>query len=172
MTQPQSDNHAVQPMLPLNGRAAIYARVASPAKTTQAQQTDTLITLATQLGYSIEHIVVYEDKGVSGKQGISERGSLQKLMQELVQPPTEQGSIQAILVQAEDRLFRDADAVQVSLFIKICLESGVLVITPTLVYNFQNPAHVTLFRFHCEQSTIFVGRTKKQQGQKRTAQKQ
>ena len=169
----QHDAPEVQEMLPQPGRLAIYARVGEAARLTQQPQTDQLVEIAEQLGYSREQLIVYEERGVSGKKPISERESLQQLLQTITNPPEGEERIRAILVTSEDRLFRDADRVQVNSFITICTEHGVMLLTDTFCYDFTNPAHVSLFRFRCEQSTLYIereiqrrlltGRTKKRE---------
>ncbi len=154
--QHQSDGQAVQFSLHQSGRAAIYARVARGARLTQEPQTKALIALANERGYPNEHIIVYEDVGVSGRSSIAKRGALSALVSELTKPEPEEGNIQIILVTSVERLFRDADAVDIALFVETCTQQGVQLVTPEMTYDFQNAAHAALFRFRCEQSTMFI----------------
>ncbi len=158
MTNQQKDNQIVHLQLPQSKTAAIYARVATRAKRTQLSQIEKLTTLAIQQGYNTEQIVVYEDEGVSAKTGIAAREGLKQLLEE--------STIHAILVSSEDRLFRDVDHTQVSFFIQQCLTQDVQVITPEMTYDFANPQHVALFRFQCEQSTVFIEKVRRQYAQK------
>ena len=141
--------------LPRRGNVAIYARVATPAKLTQEKrpvQTDDLITLARQLGYENTHIFVFEqDSGVPGNTAIDERVGLGSLVQAIIK-----GTIQAVLVADEPRLFRDVTAIQLSLFMKLCFDHNAVVITPEMTYDFHIPLHVKLFRFKCQQAATSI----------------
>ena len=141
------------PQVLQNGEAAIYARVATPTLRTHTPQRDDLLALAKARGYMPEQITVYEDMGVSGKTSIAERQGLRALVTAI-----QQGSIQTVFTFAEDRLFRDADMLQISLFLKACFEHDVQLVTSQTVYDFTNPALVTLFKSRCEQGTLCIER--------------
>ena len=128
-------------------KVAIYAKVASPILCTRhPAQTEQLLALARQLGFAERQIIIFDqDHGRQGNSGIAQREGLSALFTAI-----EQDRIQAILVANENRLFRDAEAIQVNAFIRLCAERTVLVITPQTTYDFTNPSHVSLFRFHCE----------------------
>ena len=147
----ETTNNVQQPLLPLPGRAAIYTRVAASQErqTRQAQTTD-LVALVCENGFSAQQIMVYEESNVSGRTPFSRRPALSKLLDDITEPPSETEPIKAIFVSSEDRLFSDADGVEVSTFMETCIQHGVLLITPTSEYDFTNPAHVALFRFRCE----------------------
>ncbi len=59
-------------------------------------------------------------------------------------------TIHAVVAVDETRLFRDA--LQVNTFIRLCQARNVVVITPRLVYDFNNPYMVRVFRFMCQQT--------------------
>ena len=141
------------PQVPQNGKAAIYARVATSARGIYAPQKDDVLALAKNKGYMPEQITVYEDVGVSGNTPIENRKGLRALVTAI-----QQGSIQTVFTFAEDRLFADADMLQISLFLKACFEHNVVVVTSQTVYDFTNPALVALFKSRCEQATLFIER--------------
>ncbi len=148
MTNQQPINHHLPAeQLPLTGKVAIYARAATHSKIEkQPIQTNDLLPLALQLGWSNEQIIVFDqDNGLSGDarrpQGIS------ALIAAIVE-----NVIKAVLVSNENRLFRDIEAIQVQTFIRLCSEHNVVVITPQLVYDFHNPYMVRLFRFMSQQA--------------------
>jgi DNA invertase Pin-like site-specific DNA recombinase len=138
---------AVQLMLSKSGKVVIYARVAPGVLKPQKPQTEQLYDVTQTFGYEAEQISVYEDEGVSGKNAIPQRQGLQELLNAVMQ-----GNMHAILVTAEEKLFRDVEMGEISLFLKICTNHHVLLLTPHRVYDFQNAAHVALFRFQCEQA--------------------
>ena len=95
---------------------------------------------------------------VSGKTPMMSREGLRALVTAIGQ-----GSIQSVLVADESRLFQDADMLQLSLFLKACFEHDVAVVTSQTVYDFTNPALVTLFRSRCIQGRWY----RERQAQKR-----
>jgi len=139
--------------LPQTGKVAIYTRVASPMKLAQnPARTEQLIVLAKHLGFAEQQIIIFaQDRGRPGSTSIAQREGLAALLAALGQE-----SMQAVLVADDNRLFRDAEATQVDTFIRLCVERSVLVITPQTTYDLTNPAHVTLFRFHCEHGYSLV----------------
>jgi DNA invertase Pin-like site-specific DNA recombinase len=42
---------------------------------------------------------------------------------------------------------REAPSAAIAVFIQTCIEHGILLVTPTMTYNFSTPAHVAQFRF-------------------------
>jgi DNA invertase Pin-like site-specific DNA recombinase len=146
--QQQSAN---QPQLPAAGNVAIYARAATQEKRNKESrqvQKDDLITYAHQLGYEETNMIVFEqDNGIPATTAIDEREGLRSLVQAI-----EGGTIQAVLIADETRLFRDVSAMQLNNLIRLCVEHNTQVITPELTYDFTNPHFVKLFRFKCEQA--------------------
>ena len=143
-----------EPQLPLTGKAAIYTRVATHAKRTHIPLTHDVLVLAQERGYTPEQITIYEDVGVvPGKTPIMSREGLRALVTAI-----QQGSIQTVLVADESRLFQDADMLQISLFLKACFEHDVVVVTSQTVYDFTNPALVTLFKYPCMQGRVYIDR--------------
>ncbi len=152
MTTQQLNNNQ---QIPIAGNVAIYVRAATQEKRTQESrqvQKDDLITYARQLGYEETNIIVFEqDMGKSGTTAIDEREGLRSLVQAI-----SDGIIQTVLIADETRLFRDVPALQLSIFIKLCVERNVLVITPGSIYDFTNPQQVSLFRFKCQEAYQFL----------------
>lgn len=68
--------------------------------------------------------------------------------------------IKAVACEDEDRLFRDVTQIQMNIFIEACRASEVLVITPSMVYDFANPVtgifHMRQFRFKCELAAEYI----------------
>jgi DNA invertase Pin-like site-specific DNA recombinase len=111
--------------------------------------TDDLTALAFQMGWLAEQITVYEEHGVSGSASEDHRPGFKALLDAV-----RQGSVQDILVSDEYRLFRDAREVAVDVFIRLCQEHHLTVITPLTVYDFSNPMCVTAFRYLCEHESV------------------
>jgi len=155
MTQPDHTKDTVSQ----SGRAAIYARVAPGARTQTTQpQTATLIALANEQGFSNEHIIVFEDVYTSAKRPIAKRGALSDLLTAIMQEDQtpDQEPIKAIYVSSEDRLFRDANTVDLAYFISVCADHGIQLLTPTATYDFTVPDQAALFRFQCEQAACYI----------------
>ena len=143
--------------LPLTAKVGVYARqsslmqVKNYKESTEMQTTD-LIAFAHRLGWTDELIILFnEDLGVSGKLRIDQREGLRSLV-DLIQ----QDTLKAVIVFLEDRLFRDETAIQVNVFIELCKEHGVLVLTPHMTYDFSNIYHVKQFRWKCEAAADFL----------------
>lgn len=97
-----------------------------------------------QLGWDRAKIIMIDmDAGVSGTTKIDEREGM-KLLFGLIT----RGAIGAVACQDEDRLFRDVTQIQVNIFLEACKQNNVLVITPSMVYDF---AHRTYGSFHARQ---------------------
>ena len=68
--------------------------------------------------------------------------------------------IRAVACQDEDRLFRDVTQIQVNIFIEACRSANVLVITPSMVYDFADPLigsfHARQFRFKSEMAAEYI----------------
>jgi DNA invertase Pin-like site-specific DNA recombinase len=152
MTQQDYSNNTA----PKSGRAAIYARVTR----TQAPQPQTaaLIALANEQGFSNERIIVYEDENPSAKRPIARRGALSDLLAAIMQEDQtpEHEPIRAIYVSSEDRLFRDANSLDLAYFISVCADHGIQLLTPTATYDFTAPDQAALFRFQCEQAADYI----------------
>jgi DNA invertase Pin-like site-specific DNA recombinase len=159
MTQ-HNDQPKTLPVSPANGRAAIYARVAPGARTQTTQpQTAALVELANEQGFPNERIIVFEDAVCSGKRPVLQREAINALLAAITRPEQQEAArepIEAIYASSEDRLFRDASAIDIAYFISACTERGVTLITPTFIYDFTQQSHVALFRFRCEMSYRYI----------------
>lgn len=136
--------------LPLIGSVAIYARAAAQDKPTESQ-VDSLKQLVSTLGYSQEQITIFADNGEAAAAPLLEREGYRALLSAM-----KAGSVNVVVLREEARIFADADALQVNTFIHLCIDKSVFVITPHTVYDFQNPAHVALFRFQCESANLYT----------------
>lgn len=150
-TQQPPDNH----QLPAAGNVAIYKRSATQEKLVRKQipiQQHDLIHLAHELGYDDTHIFLFEqDNGTPGNTDIDKRVGLAFIVQSITN-----GTIQAIVVADETRLFRGIDATELNYFISACREHHTVVYTPVATYDFSNPLHVKLFLFNCQQAFVML----------------
>src|SRR5579859_2242718 len=143
--------------LPLWAGVGVYARQSTQMQVKTAtvsteMQTNDLVDFARRLGWKDEQIIVFaQDLGRSGRLRIDEREGLRTLVAHI-----ETGTIKAVIVFLEDRLFRDETQIQVNTFISICKQYGVLVITPSMTYNFNNRYHVKEFRWKCEAAADYL----------------
>lgn len=109
-----------------------------------------------RLGWRSEDILMIDmDQGVSGTTKIDEREGM-KLLFGLISTR----EIGAVACQDEDRLFRDVTQIQVNIFIEACKSSRVLIITPSMIYDFAHPTHgshhARQFRFKCEMAADYI----------------
>lgn len=143
--------------LPLHAYVGVYARQSTQMQvknntTSTEMQTSELVDFARRLGWDEEKIIVFaQDLGRSGRLRIDEREGLRTLVSHI-----EEGTVKAVIVFLEDRLFRDETQIQVNTFISICKQYDVLVITPTMTYNFHNRFHVKEFRWKCEAAADYI----------------
>ncbi len=159
--QPQrtAENPTIPGILPLDRAVAVYYRQSSLKQvgniSTDMQQID-LPRYAKSLGWEENQILlVDEDEGVSGAKRIDERKGMSRLYNLIINE-----GIGTVVVQAEDRLFRDETQIQVNVFIDACVKSNVRVITPYFKYNFadkyEGPYHRLLFRMRAEQAADYL----------------
>ncbi len=159
--QPRQKKQQLSPWtsteLPLEASVGVYARQSTQMQVKYAtnsteMQTDDLVNFARRLGWTDEKIIVFtQDLGCSGRLRIDEREGLRTLVSHI-----EEGTIKAVIVFLEDRLFRDETQIQVNTFISICRQNDVLVITPNMTYNFNNRFHVKEFRWKCEAAADYI----------------
>lgn len=145
--------------LPIHDPVAVYYRQSTEAQigniSTSIQTVDMVSYLKNHGWREADIYMIDMDAGVSGTKKIDERPGMKRLF-ELI---TEQ-KIRAVACQDEDRLFRDVTQIQVNIFIEACRVSNVLVITPSMVYDFANPLtgtfHARQFRFKCEMAAEYI----------------
>lgn len=109
-----------------------------------------------RLGWPEDKIIMIDmDAGVSGTTRIDEREGMSQLFQLITT-----GKVGAVSCQDEDRLFRDVTQIQVNIFIEACKQHKVLVITPSMVYNFHHEQmgifHARQFRWKSEVAAEYI----------------
>jgi len=144
--------------LPLAAMWGIYARQSTPAqlvKNTQSteMQTDDLIKWLYDKNLNPKKIHLFDaDLGVSGTLRIDQRTGLQELVERI-----KADEIKAVLVYQISRLFRDETGVQYNVFATICKKHNCLLITADgMVFNFNNPMHLKMFRYLAELAAEFI----------------
>jgi hypothetical protein len=160
--KPQQDLLAIPSSgisLPLDRPVSAYYRqstLAQVGNVSTAIQTIDMPEYLKRLGWPEDKIILIDmDEGVSGSKKIDERQGMSVLF-ELIS----EGKIGAVACQDEDRLFRDVTQIQVNIFIEACRAAHVLVLTPSMVYDFANELtgvfHARQFRFKCEMAAEYI----------------
>lgn len=144
--------------LPLNAIWGIYARQSSPAqliKNTQSteMQTSDLVQWIEERHLSARKVYLFDaDLGVSGTLRIDQRTGLQELVARI-----EADEIKVVLVYQISRLFRDETGVQYNVFATKCKEHNCLLVTADgMVFNFNNPMHLKMFRYLAELAAEYI----------------
>ena len=145
--------------IPTNEPIAIYYRQSSEAQIgniSTSMQTVDMVAHLKQRGWADDKIYMIDmDAGVSGSTSIDERVGMRKLFDLITED-----KVKAVACQDEDRLFRDVTQIQVNIFIEVCRKANVLVITPSMVYDFANEMtgsfHARQFRFKCEMAAEYI----------------
>src|SRR6185312_13313994 len=144
--------------LPLNAIWGIYARQSTPAqlvKNTQSteMQTDDLIKWIEERNLLARKICLFDaDLGVSGTLRIDQRTGLQELVARI-----EADEIKVVLVYQISRLFRDETGVQYNVFATKCKEHNCLLVTADgMMFNFNNPMHIKMFRYLAELAAEYI----------------
>lgn len=141
--------------LPTQKKIAIYYRQSQDAQvgnnSTAIQKID-LPKHVKHLGWSDGKIVLIdEDEGVSGTLRIDERVGMSRLYHMIISK-----EIGAVASVNEDRFFRDESQIEPNKFIEACRQNGVLVITPTMIYDFEHTYHRKQFRFVAEMAAEYI----------------
>lgn len=145
--------------LPLDRLIAIYYRQSTDAQIgniSTAIQTVDMAALLERYGWQEEQIILIDaDAGISGTTKIDERPGMSKLFNLIIKK-----EIGAVACQDEDRLFRDITQIQVNIFIEACRAARVLVITPSMTYDFAHAQmgafHMRQFRFKSEMAAEYI----------------
>lgn len=144
--------------LPLHAIWGIYARQSTPTqlvKNTQSteMQTDDLIKWIEERNLFARKICLFDaDLGVSGTLRIDQRTGIQELVARI-----EAGEIKVVLVYQISRLFRDETRVQYNVFATKCKEHNCLLVTADgIVFNFNNPMHLKMFRYLAELAAEYI----------------
>src|SRR5579863_6642218 len=144
MSKRQYTARQVEPILPLGANAlptnqpiAVYYRQSTDAQVGNVSttiQTVDMVAYLKQRGWADEHILMIDmDAGISGTKKIDERPGMRMLFDLITHQ-----RIAAVACQDEDRLFRDVTQIQVNIFIEACKVNHVIVLTPSMVYDFAN----------------------------------
>jgi DNA invertase Pin-like site-specific DNA recombinase len=158
-SEPQSNIHDLNSYLPTHRPVAVYYRQSTDAQignVATAIQTVDMKDYLIQRGWSADLIMMIDmDGGISGTTKIDERPGMSLLFDMITNR-----EIGAVACQDEDRLFRDFTQIQVNIFVEACREAKVLVITPTMVYDFAHESmgsfHARQFRFKSEMSAEYI----------------
>jgi DNA invertase Pin-like site-specific DNA recombinase len=145
--------------LPTHLPVAVYYRQSTDAQIGNVSTTMQTVDMVKDLerrGWSLHNITMIDmDAGVSGSKRIDERAGMSLLFSLITA-----GTIGAVACQDEDRLFRDVTQIQVNIFIEACKTNQVLVITPSIVYDFAHPQwgkhHIRQFRFKSEMAAEYI----------------
>lgn len=145
--------------LPIHDPVAVYYRQSTEAQignVSTSIQTIDMVSYLKKCGWNETEIYMIDmDAGISGTKKIDERPGMKRLFDLITE-----SKIRAVACQDEDRLFRDITQIQVNIFIEACRTTNVLVITPSMVYDFANPLtgafHARQFRFKCEMAAEYI----------------
>jgi DNA invertase Pin-like site-specific DNA recombinase len=144
--------------LPIEVLWAIYARQSTPGqviKYTESteMQTDDLIKWLQVRGVRNNYHLFDADLGLSGTLRIDERPDLQEMIRRI-----NADEIKAVLVYQISRLFRDLTGIQYNTFADDCKQHNCILVTAYdgMVYNFNNPIHLKMFRFLAEAAAEYL----------------
>lgn len=152
------DPYKAQP-LPVGRPVAVYYRQSSDAQigniSTTLQTVDMVEHLVAQ-GWTREHIIMIDmDAGISGSKKIKERPGM-SMLYDLI----ENNEIGLVAAQDVDRFFRDVTQIETNIFIDACRRNNVLVLTPTMIYDFAHPAqgryHLQMFRDQAQRAADYL----------------
>lgn len=145
--------------LPKDKPCAVYYGQSSEAQIgniSTTLQTVDMVEPLLRLGWMQENILMIDmDAGLSGQKKISERPGMSQLMQLI-----ENQSIGLVAAQDVDRFFRDVTQIEPNIFIEACHSNNVLVLTPTLVFDFAHPMqgrfHIQMFREQAQRAADYL----------------
>ena len=145
--------------LPISDLVAVYYRQSTMGQIgniSTSIQTIDMPAYLRRLGWADDKIILIDmDAGVSGMKRIDERDGMRQLFGLITER-----KVRAVACQDEDRLFRDVTQIQVNIFIEACRKACVLVITPSMVYNFADERsgtfHARQFRFKAEMAAEYI----------------
>ncbi len=160
--QPRQPHNSQEDMwntqLPITSTWGIYARQSTQAQLinniqSTEMQTDDLIKWLIDKGANREHIALFDaDLGQSGTLRIDQRTGLQELVERI-----QEDKVKAVLVYQVSRLFRDQTGVQYNVFADICKSHHCLLVTSDgMVFNFNNPMHLKMFRYLAEMAAEYI----------------
>lgn len=152
------------PQYPTHKPLAIYGRQSTKNQVENNResyeaQTQGLLQRAVQMGWKEDDIIVYTENiradgsvhNASGRLRIDQREGLGAVVERI-----QTGEIGAVMVYQEDRLFRDETGIQYNVFIQVCKENHVVVVTPMYTYDFNHDRYaVRIFRDKMQQAADF-----------------
>lgn len=159
---PSTDTFAVPETatrLPVDKPIAIYYRQSTLQQIgniSTAIQTVDMVAYLKRCGWREHDIILIDmDEGISGSKKIDERPGMSMLFELICD-----GKVGAVACQDEDRLFRDVTQIQVNIFIEACRSAQILVLTPSMVYDFANALmgsfYIHQFRFKSEMAAEYI----------------
>jgi len=152
------DPYQAQP-LPIDRPVAVYYRQSSEAQIgniSTTLQTVDMVEHLVHLGWAPESIIMIDmDAGISGQKTIAERPGMSQLVRLI-----EAQEVGAVAAQDVDRFFRDLTQIQPNIFIETCRQNNVLVLTPTMVFDFNHPMqgryHIQMFREQAQRAADYI----------------
>lgn len=145
-TPPPTDPYRAHP-LPFDRTVAVYYRQSTEGQIgniSTTLQTVDMVEHLKRLGWLEERIRMIDmDAGVSGTKKMQDREGMSQLWTLI-----EASQVGAVAAQDVDRFFRDMTQIEPNIFIDSCRRNRILVLTPTMVYDF---AHPTQGRYHMQQ---------------------
>jgi DNA invertase Pin-like site-specific DNA recombinase len=149
-------------VFPLNVQWAIYARQSTYAQIgneSTEMQTEDLKQWLIQRGVKEGYIHLYDaDLGKSGTLRIDQRIDLNRLLSNI-----KAGKIKAVLVYRVSRLFRDLSGVQYNMFADECAKQNCILVTADgMLFNFNNPQHLQMFRYLAQQAADYLAQQMEQ----------
>ena len=143
---------------PVDALWGIYARQSTPGQLinhieSTEMQTDDLILWLQHRNVRDNYVLFDADLGMSGTLRIDQRPALQELIRRI-----NADEIKAVLVYQISRLFRDLTGIQYNTFADDCKKHHCILVTAFdgMVYNFNNPIHMKMFRFLAETAAEYL----------------
>jgi DNA invertase Pin-like site-specific DNA recombinase len=145
--------------LPTGRPIAVYYRQSSEGQignvSTTLQKVD-MVEHLERLGWPNERIRLIDiDAGISGTKKMKDRPGMSQLLDMI-----KKGQVGAVAAQDVDRFFRDLTQIESNTFLDECKQKNVLVLTPTMVYDFCHPtlgdSHIAQFRIEAQRAADYL----------------
>lgn len=154
----KQDPYASQP-LPVDRPVAVYYRQSTEGQVgniSTTLQTVDMVEHLVRLGWVSEQVLMIDmDAGVSGTKKIQDRPGMSRVMRLI-----ETQAVGAVAAQDVDRFFRDVTQIETNIFIDACRRNNVLVLTPTMIFDFRHPMqgryHMQMFRDHAQRAADYL----------------
>jgi len=155
---PSTDPYRAQP-LPFDRIVAVYYRQSSEGQVgniSTTLQTVDMVEHLKRLGWLEERVKMIDmDAGVSGTKKMKDRPGMAQLWALI-----EEAKVGAVAAQDVDRFFRDVTQIEPNIFIDACRRNRILVLTPSMVYDFAHPIqgryHMQQFRDEAQRSADYL----------------